>query len=154
MADMIATPANMRKLAEGPVQVRGATLIAYSPRTSYQCSATAGDYWNLADDEPLRDQNGDPMFLAYVYEGIAIVEDPPAQPDEDPYAKAITALQGKSDDGVLDAELRAAGTQILRVLHERFSYDGEGRGGDASAEAIERACDGWDAFQRTVAGDE
>jgi hypothetical protein len=56
MEAILATPANMRKYADrGP--------IAYSFATGEEYSATAGDYFMQADDEPLKDANGDPMEL-------------------------------------------------------------------------------------------
>ena len=66
MSTLLATPANMTKAGGHPV-------IAYSPNTHEEYSADAGDYWNLPDDEPLTDANGDPMILVRpvtVYEPV------------------------------------------------------------------------------------
>jgi hypothetical protein len=71
---LLATPANMRKLADGPVVVRGAQLFAYSPRTFERFCATPGDYFWLPDNEPLTDSAGEPMVLAYSTESVVIVD--------------------------------------------------------------------------------
>jgi hypothetical protein len=66
----LATPENMKKYeaANQPRPYKDGTLmprpaIAYSPDTGEQYSATSGDYWHMKDDEPLRDENGEPMIL-------------------------------------------------------------------------------------------
>lgn len=57
---MLATPANMRKAeADG---VKG--VFSYSPVTNERYSATAADYFQIADDTPLKDETGEPMILA------------------------------------------------------------------------------------------
>lgn len=68
----LATPANMRAVREAnPTRhVAGCTIeghraIAYSPCTGEAFSADDGDYWNMPDDEPLRDSEGEPMILAF-----------------------------------------------------------------------------------------
>ena len=55
----LATVKNMRE-----AEARGKTCFAFSPTTYEQCSATSGDYFMQADDEPLRDSEGEPMILA------------------------------------------------------------------------------------------
>jgi hypothetical protein len=147
MTEMLATPANMRRLAGGPVRVQGATLIAYSPRTFEQYSATPGDYWHMPEDEAIVDRTGAPMVLAYTHEKVTIVVDPETLDDFD---RAIDVLARHSKDGAGDSELIGAAAQILRVLHDRFSEDGEKRGGETGAELIERVCDRWDEFERAV----
>lgn len=107
MADMLATPANMRKLADGPVKVKGATLIAYSPRTFEQFSATPGDYFYLPDDTPLRDGMDQPMVLAYAYEGIATVSDPQTSTLVESFEEAARALRNVSDAANDDAHVSA-----------------------------------------------
>lgn len=72
MSGLEATPNNMAKLAT--ILTPGARLLAYSPRTFEEYSATPGDYWDRPGDEPLRDANGDPMVLAYRYETVVIVD--------------------------------------------------------------------------------
>jgi hypothetical protein len=71
----IATPANMRAFearnpgrtipqADGTqVHIEPRRAIALSPSTGEQYSASSGDYWNVPDDEPLRDADGEPMLL-------------------------------------------------------------------------------------------
>jgi hypothetical protein len=54
---MLATPKNMSLYADD-------TVIAYSPLTGEETSATAGDYWMMRFDEPLLDSEGEPMILA------------------------------------------------------------------------------------------
>lgn len=148
MADMIATPANMKRLAEGPLRVRGARLVAYSPHTDERYSANHRDYWHLPDDEPLPDGTGAPMVLAYVYEGVAIVEDSNAEAPGDAYREAIATLARHPSETAGDAELLEGCRQILSVLHDRFSEEGEKRGGDEGADAIERTCDAFDVLVR------
>lgn len=53
---MIATPKNMSLYADE-------TVIAHSPLTGEETSATAGDYWMMPIDEPLIDSEGEPMIL-------------------------------------------------------------------------------------------
>jgi hypothetical protein len=68
----LATPANMRRFRElhpgrdlpGGGHVEGRRCFAFSPLTGEQFSGSAGDYWQLGDDEPLRDRDGEPMILA------------------------------------------------------------------------------------------
>lgn len=68
----LATPANMRRFRElhpgrvlrGGGRVEGRRCFAYSPLTGERCSADAGDYWTLPDDQPLTDCEGEPMILA------------------------------------------------------------------------------------------
>lgn len=68
----LATPANMRRFAElhpgkdlpGGGHVGGRRCFAYSPDTGSKCSASAGDYWTLPDDEPIRDADDGAMILA------------------------------------------------------------------------------------------
>jgi hypothetical protein len=71
---MLATPANMRKIASG-VRTPGAVPFAYSPRTFERFSAHPGDYWDMPDDVPLRDSEDEPMVLAFASETVSIVED-------------------------------------------------------------------------------
>lgn len=55
---MIATLANMRKhYREG--------VFAWSPDTGEEYSADPGDYFAMSEDSMLRDDNGEPMVLAY-----------------------------------------------------------------------------------------
>jgi hypothetical protein len=75
MTEMLATPANMRKLRHIDYRAPAAVVFAYSPRTYERYSATPGDYWHMADDEPLLDENGEPMVLAFEHTTITIVED-------------------------------------------------------------------------------
>lgn len=42
---------------------------AFSPTTLEEYSASSGDYWQLPEDEPLRDENGEPMFLVVATHG-------------------------------------------------------------------------------------
>jgi hypothetical protein len=56
----LATVENMRK-AESIAP--GLRVIAFSPLTGEEYSATPGDYWNHPADEPLRDSEGEPMIL-------------------------------------------------------------------------------------------
>lgn len=68
----LATPANMRRFRElhpgrdlpNGGHVEGRRCFAYSPGTGEQYSADADDYWQLGDDEPLRDCASEPMLLA------------------------------------------------------------------------------------------
>jgi hypothetical protein len=60
IAPTLATVANMRRL-EG---AGDRDVFAFSPTTGEQYSATAGDYWNRPDDEPLTGEDGEPMVLA------------------------------------------------------------------------------------------
>ncbi len=70
--ETLATPANMRRFRElhpgrdlpNGGHVEGRRCFALSQLTGEQYSADAGDYWNLQDDEPLRDSDGQPMILA------------------------------------------------------------------------------------------
>lgn len=55
----LATVRNMRE-----AERRGKHCIAFSTNTYEQCSASSGDYFQLADDEPLLDAEGAPMLLA------------------------------------------------------------------------------------------
>lgn len=57
---MLATPANMRKVEEDGVK----GVFSYSPVTNERYSATAADYFQIADDAPLKDETGEPMILA------------------------------------------------------------------------------------------
>lgn len=148
MAEMLATLANMRRLAEGPLRVEGAELFAYSPRTFEKCSATPGDYWQMRDDDTLNDRLGQPMVLAYSHEKVTIVED--ATPDDDDFSTAMAAVAAASRDGVMDDEAVAAATELLRVLHERYSEDGEGRGTPEAQQALDLALDRWDDFLRSM----
>lgn len=69
----LATPANMRAVeaanpsrpAEGGGTIMGRRAVAFSPLTGEECSASAGDYWNLPDDAPLIDSEGEPMVLVF-----------------------------------------------------------------------------------------
>lgn len=55
---MLATRRNMRAVA-------GRTdVFCWSPRTHEEYSATPGDYFLLGDDEPLLDDDNQPMILA------------------------------------------------------------------------------------------
>ena len=63
---VLATPVNMRKYQD----VRG--LIAYSPVTGEEYSANAGDYWNWAPDQVMKDQRGNGMIL--VWRSITLVD--------------------------------------------------------------------------------
>jgi hypothetical protein len=54
----LATVANMRE-----AEKRGKRAVAFSPNTYEQYSATPGDYWQHAEDEPLVDSEGTPMIL-------------------------------------------------------------------------------------------
>lgn len=61
---MQATPHNMKLLADrakAPIAAPG--IMAYSPTTGEQYSATPGDYWDMPQDRPLIDANGEPMIL-------------------------------------------------------------------------------------------
>lgn len=71
----LATPANMREwerlhpsrkiqTPDGSARIEGARCFAYSPNTGEEYSATAGDYYNRPDDQPIRDKLGEPMVLA------------------------------------------------------------------------------------------
>lgn len=68
----LATPRNMRQFESehpgrdlpGGGHVEGLRCFAYSPVTHEQFSASAGDYWTLSDDEPLKDSEGYAMILA------------------------------------------------------------------------------------------
>lgn len=69
----LATPANMRAFeAANPSRtlpngttIEGRRCFAMSINDpDERSSASAGDYWKLADDEPLRDSDGEPMVLA------------------------------------------------------------------------------------------
>lgn len=55
---MRATIANMKAVQDDP------GVFAYSPFTMEEYSATPGDYWMMADDEYLRDSDGNAMVLA------------------------------------------------------------------------------------------
>ena len=81
---VLATPANMRKYEQpsrkidtpdGPVTIIPRQPVAYSPETGETYSASAGDYWKLPDDEPLRDYYGDPMILVFETHGYVDVDD-------------------------------------------------------------------------------
>lgn len=61
----LATPANMREVESHQYPNARRHVFAYSPTSGEEYSATAEDYWNLPDDEPLRDANGEPMILAH-----------------------------------------------------------------------------------------
>jgi hypothetical protein len=54
---ILATPRNMKRFDD----VYG--VMAYSRTTGEEYSASSGDYWNRAEDEPLVDESGDPMVL-------------------------------------------------------------------------------------------
>lgn len=78
----LATPANMRAWREAHPDrtlpngctIMGRRCIAVSiNEPDEQCSADAGDYWNLPDDEPLHDSEGEPMVLAVERHGIELV---------------------------------------------------------------------------------
>ena len=62
----LATPRNM-KLHEG----RG--VLAYSPATGEEYSATPGAYWYMADDACLLDAEGNEMVLAVRYSGVEVL---------------------------------------------------------------------------------
>jgi hypothetical protein len=73
-SDVIATVANMRKHyreartvrhEDGPITVFPVQPFAFSYGTGERYSANPGDYFMLADDEPLRDSEGEPMVLAF-----------------------------------------------------------------------------------------
>ena len=53
----LATPANMRRFAHLPI-------VTLDPDTGDTFSATAGDYWQLADDEVMRNESGVALILA------------------------------------------------------------------------------------------
>lgn len=70
----IATLRNMQALenrtkrnrvANGGVILVPPIPIAYSPTTGEEYSANPGDYWDRKPDEPLLDQDDQPMYLAY-----------------------------------------------------------------------------------------
>jgi hypothetical protein len=73
----LATPANMRAIEEANrgrtikqpggelVHVEGRRAMAISPSTGEEYSASSGDYWNHADDEPITDSEGEPMILVF-----------------------------------------------------------------------------------------
>lgn len=70
-----ATPRNMaafeaanpaRRIPQGDgsaIIIEGRRAVALSPSTGEEYSASAGDYFHLAADEPLRDADGEPMLL-------------------------------------------------------------------------------------------
>ena len=65
-----ATPSNMRRYAQPNIKVGYATVsarqpFAYSPVTDERYSASPGDYWDMPDNEPLRDSEGNPMILVF-----------------------------------------------------------------------------------------
>lgn len=71
----LATPKNMRRweqanqartieTPDGPAVIEARRCVAYSSYTGEEYSAASGDYWQLADDEPLLDSEGEPMILA------------------------------------------------------------------------------------------
>jgi hypothetical protein len=57
-----ATLANMRKHYRPLPAVQ---IFAWSPSTDEEYSAHPGDYFMMADDDVLRDSDGEPMILAY-----------------------------------------------------------------------------------------
>lgn len=59
MKAMKATLRNMRENADR------SGIVAWSPVTGEEYSADYRDYWYLSEDEPLVDDNGDPMVLAF-----------------------------------------------------------------------------------------
>jgi len=71
----LATPRNMAAFeAANPTRtipqsdgskiiIEGRRAVALSPSTGEEYSASAGDYWDLGADEPLRDADGEPMLL-------------------------------------------------------------------------------------------
>ena len=62
----LATPRNMR-IHEGY------GVVAYSPATGEEYSATPGDYWNMPDDECLTDSEGNEMILGVRYSGVEAI---------------------------------------------------------------------------------
>jgi hypothetical protein len=70
-----ATPENMRRFEEmagpprtidtpdGPAIVEPTRCLAMDPATGDTFSASAGDYYNQPDDEPLTNDEGDPLIL-------------------------------------------------------------------------------------------
>lgn len=80
MPTTTATPANMRAYADAhparKVQTPDgeATIIAAIPcaldlATGETFAASAGDYWQQPDDEPLRGEDGEPMVLVVPFSG-------------------------------------------------------------------------------------
>lgn len=63
----LATVANMRKFAEenpAPAEnVERPRCMAISLGTGEEVSGDADDYWQIEDDEPLTDEDGEPMIL-------------------------------------------------------------------------------------------
>ena len=72
----LATPHNMRAFEDAnprraipqsngcTVRIEPRRAVALSFSTGEEYSASSGDYWQLPDDEPLRDADGEPMLLA------------------------------------------------------------------------------------------
>ena len=78
---ILATVANMRKYQradkviqtpDGPITIHARQPFTYSPNTDERYSATPGDYWNMPEDEPLRDEDGEPMIL--VFESVSLID--------------------------------------------------------------------------------
>lgn len=67
---LLATTENMRECERAGVS----GLIAYSPTTGEECSATSGDYWFLPADRCLVGTDDRPMYLAIVRRQVSIVD--------------------------------------------------------------------------------
>jgi len=67
MLTTLATPANMRAFEDAHPRsspnVEPQRAVTFSPHTGEIYSPGSGDYWQLPDDEPVRDALGEPMFL-------------------------------------------------------------------------------------------
>lgn len=60
---MIATVANMRRCEAAKPVFR---VVMLDTSTGEHFSATSGDYWQHAENEPLAGEDGEPMVLARV----------------------------------------------------------------------------------------
>lgn len=136
----LATVANMRRFEEQnpPVEYAGGgtvrrLAIAWSFNTGEEFSATSGDYFNLAEDVPLEDRNGDPMFL--VVRGSTMVdalgaEAGPRQCDEpdDRAEHALTQVQHIAYEALVrvEGELAVpAGRLTAKELRQLARYGKE-----------------------------
>lgn len=71
-----------------------------------------------------------------------------ARDTADRYDEAIVRLAIHSAHGATDDELVEGVSALYQVLHERFSEDGEVRGGVGTARALEAVGDALDDFHR------
>lgn len=73
---VLATPSNMAVIEEELARTSGdnpygsAPIVAHSPNTGEQYSASSGDYFAGNPHEPLMDEGGSPMILGRPYSGI------------------------------------------------------------------------------------